>query len=62
MRRVATVILGTIALFGVLATPAQATTGPAADQAFTLVGHVWGLVAPASVTEHAANAALEASK
>ncbi len=62
MRRVATVILGTLALFGGLATPAQATSGPVTDQAFTVIGYVWGLAAPASVTEHAANAALESSK
>ncbi|MFI6765168.1 hypothetical protein [Streptomyces sp. NPDC050355] len=62
MRRVATVILGTLALFGALATPAQATTGPVTDQAFTFIGHVWGLTAPASVTDHAANAALQSSK
>ncbi|WP_310726686.1 hypothetical protein [Streptomyces sp. N2A] len=62
MPRGATVILGTLALFGCLATPSQATTGPVTDQAFTLIGQVWGLAAPARVTEHAANAALESSK
>ncbi|MYT33406.1 MULTISPECIES: hypothetical protein [unclassified Streptomyces] len=51
-----------MALFGVLVTPAQASTGPLADHAFALVGHVWGVVAPSSLTHSAADAALEASR
>ncbi|ANZ15022.1 hypothetical protein O1L44_03455 [Streptomyces noursei] len=62
MRRIASVIVGTMALFGVLATPAQASTGPIADHALAFVGHVWGAVAPASLTDSAAHAALEASR
>ncbi|PNE37887.1 MULTISPECIES: hypothetical protein [Streptomyces] len=62
MRRIACVIVGTMALFGVLATPAQASSDPIADHALALVGHVWGAVAPSSLTHSAADAALEASR
>ncbi|MFI1198540.1 hypothetical protein K2224_18485 [Streptomyces sp. BHT-5-2] len=62
MRRIATVILGTVALFGVLATPAQASTAPITDQLVGVVGTLWGSTMPASLTYTAATNAVEASK
>lgn len=62
MRRIAAVVLGTAALLGVLATPAQATNGGSlTDSLFFTVGGVWGGIAPQSVTEHAVDGALGAS-
>ncbi len=51
--RIATVILGTFAFFGFIATPAQASPQPLADQAFGLVGATWSKVMPKSLTDSA---------
>ncbi|MGW1373478.1 hypothetical protein ACWD6P_04260 [Streptomyces sp. NPDC002446] len=55
MRRIAAVVLGTAALLGVLATPAQASEGGGsfADSAFHTLGRVWGATMPQSLTDSA---------
>ncbi|MFF4695864.1 hypothetical protein [Streptomyces chattanoogensis] len=62
MRRIAAVVLGTAALLGVIATPAQASGGGVADSALAVVGQTWGATMPASLTQSAADAALAASR
>ncbi|QHC22805.1 hypothetical protein [Streptomyces sp. GS7] len=59
--RITAVILGTFAFFGILATPAQASTEPVVDRAFGLVGAIWGGTMPKSTTDSAVTGALQAN-
>ncbi|MGD3109607.1 hypothetical protein [Streptomyces sp. YGL11-2] len=59
--RIAAVILGTFAFFGILATPAQASPKPVVDQTFGVVGAIWGGIMPKSTTDSAVTGALQAN-